>query len=219
MMQQFFNVIQHNPLLRDISLRDFEQMAGCIEAISKRFDKGENILLAGDRVSHIGLILSGGVKVIREDIDGNIAILTELGASELFGEVFACAGIDHSPVTVQASEKSEILFINYRKVISTCSSACVFHAKMVENMLILLARKNLMLNQKIEILSRRTTREKLLMFLDAQRGDEKKFIVPFNREEMAHYLCVDRSAMSSELGKMRDEGLIRFHKNEFEILF
>jgi len=217
-MKQIFDAVQHNPLFKNIAYSDFEKLAGCIEAKSRRYEKGEVILLSGDRVSHIGLILSGGVKIKKEDIDGNIVILTELGCAELFGEVFACAGIDQSPVTVQASEKSEILFINYRKVINACSSACDFHARLIENMLILIAQKNLLLNQKIEILSRRTTREKLLLFFDTHRGAAKKFAVPFNREEMAHYLCVDRSAMSSELSKMRNEGLIWFQKNEFEIL-
>lgn len=162
--------------------------------------------------------MSGGVKIIKEDISGNVTIFAELGISELFGEVFACAGIDHSPVTVQASADSEVLFIKYKKIITTCSSVCGFHSKLIENMLRLIAKKNLMLNQKIEILSGRTTREKLFMFFDMQRGVAKRFVIPYNREDMPHYLCVDRSAMSNELCKMRDEGLIKFNKSEFEIL-
>jgi CRP-like cAMP-binding protein len=166
----------------------------------------------------VGLVLSGGVKIIKEDADGRIALLTELGASDLFGEVFACAGIDHIPVTILASEASEILFIDYKRIITSCTAACPFHAKLIENMLKLIAVKSLMLNRKIEILSKRTTREKLFAFFDTQRGMAKKFTIPYNREELAHYLSVDRSAMSNELCKMRDEGLIAFQKNTFEIL-
>jgi len=217
-MKNIFDVIKDNPLWRGIGYSDFEKMFRCIEAKTQSYDKGDIILLSGDTVNHIGLVLSGSVKIIKENMDGNITILTELAASELFGEVFACAGIDHSPVTVQASEKSDILFINYKKVINTCSSACGFHSRLIENMLKLIAKKNLILNQKIDILSKRTTREKLLIFFDIQRGMAKKFTIPYNREELAHYLCVDRSAMSNELCKMRDEGLIRFNKNEFELL-
>jgi len=217
-MKKVFDVIKDNPLWRGIGYSDFEKMLGCIEARTQNYRKGEIILLSGDAVKYIGLVLSGSVKVVKEDIDGNIAILTELEASEFFGEVFACAGIDHSPVTVQASEDCEVLFINYKKVVNCCSSACEFHLKLIENMLRLLAEKNLLLNQKIEILSRRTTREKLLLFFDIHRGMAKKFTIPYNREELAHYLCVDRSAMSGELCKMRDEGLIRFKRNEFELL-
>ena len=217
-MKKIFEVIKDNPLWSGIGYSDFEKMFRCIEAKTKSYKKGEIILLSGDTVKYIGLVLSGCAKIIKEDIDGNIVILTELEASAFFGEVFACAGIDHSPVTVQASEDCEVLFINYKKVVNSCSNACEFHSRLIENMLRLLAEKNLQLNQKIEILSRRTTREKLLLFFDTQRGMARKFTIPYNREELAHYLCVDRSAMSSELCKMRDDGLIRFKRNEFEIL-
>lgn len=217
-MKKIFEVIKDNPLFSGIGYNDFENMFQCIEARMQSYKKDDIILMSGDTVYLVGLILSGRVKIIKEDMDGNITIFTELSVSELFGEVFACAGIEHSPVTVQASRKSEVLFINYKKIITTCSSACGFHSKLIENMLRLIAKKNLMLNQKIEILSKRTTREKLLMFFDMQRGMAKRFTIPYNREEMARYLCVDRSAMSNELCKMRDVGLIKFNKNDFEIL-
>ena len=193
-------------------------MLSCLSAKTVRYKKGSVILLSGDAVNFVGLILSGSVQIIKEDVDGHIAILTELGVSGIFGEVFACAGISHSPVTVQSSEDSEVLFIDYKKVTTSCPSACPFHAALIKNMLQLIAVKNLLLNQKIEILSKRTTREKLFCYFDLHRGATNKFSIPFNREELAHYLCVDRSAMSNELCKMRDEGLIRFNKNTFEIL-
>lgn len=219
MMENIFYIIKYNQLFSGIEYCDFEKILDCLEAKTHRYEKGGIVLMSGDTVSFIGLVLSGGVKIIKEDMDGNIAILTELTVHELFGEVFACAGIDRSPVTVQASEESEILFINYKKIIYSCPSACGFHSRLIENMLRIIANKNLLLNQKIEILSKRTTREKLLLFFDIQRGVSKKFVIPYNREELAHYLCVDRSAMSNELCKMRDEGLIKFQKNEFEILY
>ena len=217
-MKNIFEAVKDNPLWSGIEYGDFEKMFVCIEAKTQSYKKGDVILLSGGTVNFIGVIISGSVKIIKEDIDGNINILTELAASEIFGEVFACAGVEHSPVTVQASENSEILFMNYKKIINSCSSVCGFHSRLVENMLRLIANKNLLLNQKIEILSKRTTREKLLTFFDIQRGTAKKFMIPYNREELAHYLCVDRSAMSNELCKMRDEGLIKFRKNEFEFL-
>ena len=217
-MNYLFEAAKHNPLWSGIGFSDFAEMIRCMGAETRSWDKGEIILLSGDPVNSIGLIIAGSVKVIKEDADGKITILTELTASDIFGEAFACAGIDHSPVTVQASEKCEILLMNYRKVITSCSSACIFHSRLIENMLKLIAQKNLLLNQKIEILSKRTTREKLLAFFDLQRGMARKFKIPYNREEMAHYLSVDRSAMSNELCKMRDEGLIKFHKNSFELI-
>jgi len=218
-LKEIFDVIKHNPLWAGIGYSDFENMIGCMETKMKSYNKGDVVLLSGDTVKHVGLIISGGVNIINEDIDGNITILAKLSSSDLFGEVFACAGIDHSPVTVQALEKSEILFLNYRRIITACSSACGFHSRLIENMLKIIAQKNLMLNQKIEILSKRSTREKLLLFLNTQRGMAKKFTIPYNRDELANYLCVDRSAMSGELGRMRDEGLIKFKKNQFEVLY
>lgn len=218
-MEKIFNVIKHNILLSGIDYGEFEKMYRCIEAKTQFYNKGGYIILSGELLDYIGLIISGSVKIIKEDIDGNITILTELSSTELFGEAFACAGIKNSPVTVQASEDSEILYLNYKKIKTVCSSACRFHSRLIENMLTLIAKKNLMLNQKIEILSKRTTREKLLAFFDMQRGTEKKFTIPYNREELAQFLCVNRSGISNELCKMRDEGLIKFHKNVFEILY
>ena len=217
-LKKIFDTLKSNPLLQGIAFSDFESMLSCLSAGTAAYKKGDVILLSGDTVNFVGLILAGSVKVIKEDMDGDITILTELGVSEVFSEVFACAGIDHSPVTVLASEDVEILFINYRKIITVCDSACPFHNQLIENMLKLLAHKNLALNQKNEILSKRTTREKLLCFLDYQRGAAKKFSIPYSREELAHYLCVDRSAMSNELCKMRDEGILKFSKNLFEIM-
>ena len=218
LLKKIFDTVKSNPLFDGIAFSDFENMLSCLSAKTIRYKKGGVILLSGDAVNFVGMILSGSVQIIKEDADGRIAILAELSVSDIFGEAFACAGISQSPVTIQASEDSELLFIDYKKIVATCSSACPFHAKLIENMLKLIAVKNLLLNQKIEILSKRTTREKLFCYFDLQRGAAKKFDISFNREDLARYLCVDRSAMSNELSKMRNEGLIRFYKNTFEIL-
>lgn len=217
-MIEAFEAIKNNALFDGVGYNDFEKMLGCMEARTQDYKRDDIILLAGNPVNFVGVILSGGVQIIKEDMDGNVTIITELIKTELFAEAFVCAGVKISPVTVKASADCAILFINYKKIITTCSSACGFHTRLIENMLRLIAKKNLTLNQKLEILSKRSTREKLLMFFDTQRGMAKKFTIHYNREEMAHYLCVDRSAMSNELCKMRDEGLIKFKKNEFEIL-
>ena len=218
-IKNIFETVKGNILWDGIEYGEFEKMFQCIEAKIESYKKGDIILLSGGTVKYIGIILSGRVNIIKEDADGNIAILTELATPELFAEVFACAGIERSPVTVQAMEESEVLFINFQKIIVTCSHVCNFHSKLIENMLKLIAKKTLMLNRKIEILSKRTTREKLLAFFDTQINAAKKFTIPYNREELAQYICVDRSAMSKELCKMRDDRLIKFKKNKFEILY
>ncbi len=216
-MKKIFEAIKTNSLFEGIAFSDFARMLHCLSAKTASYPKNTVILLSGDTVDFVGVIVSGGVQILQEDRDGHVAMLAELGISEAFGEVFACAGIAQSPVTVLAAEDSEVLLMDYTKVITACTAACPFHAKLIKNMLRLIAQKCLTLNQKIEILSRRTTREKLLCFFDIYRGAAKKFTIPYDRGALAQYLCVDRSAMSNELGKMRNEGLIRFQKNTFEI--
>ena len=217
-MKNLLETVKNSPLFHGIAFSDFEKMLGCLSAQTSRYKKDEVILMTGDAISFVGLILSGGVQLTNEDFHGRSTILAEFFATEIFGEVFACAEITHSPITISATEDTEILFINYKCIITPCAAACPFHATLIKNMLKIIAQKNLFLNRKLEILSKRSTREKLLHYFDTQRGADKKFTIAFNREELANFLCVDRSAMSSELGKMRDEGLIKFERNRFEIL-
>lgn len=217
-MKKIFEIAKNNPLFEEVSITEFEAMLNCLPTKKSTYKKDNIILLSGESTNFVGLILSGCIKIIKEDMNGNITILSKLSASEIFGEVFAFSESSHSPVTIQAVEETEVLFIDNNRVFTSCTNACQFHTRLIKNMLKLVAQKNLMLNQKIEILSKRTTRDKLLCFFDFQRGEESEFTIPFNREEMANYLCVDRSAMSNELCKMRDDGLIKFNRNEFEIM-
>ncbi len=191
---------------------ELEHKLTTLSAKVKSFKQDDYIFMCGDAVSAIGVVLTGCVRVSKENIDGNINIISELRTSELFAEAFLCAGITVSPVTVQAASDCDILFIPFAKAHSD--------QQLVSNLLFIIARKSMMLSQKIEIMAGRNIREKLLLFLKTQKGmaKTKKFAIPYNREELAHYLCVDRSAMSRELCKMRDEGIIKFRKNEFELI-
>ena len=146
-------------------------------------------------------------------------ILAHVGRGGLFGEAFSCAGKGTLPVSVAASETTGIMLIDYRKIVTTCSSACVFHMQLIKNMMRILAEKNILLTQKMEHLAKRTTRDKLLSFLSAQAllAGSDTVDIPFNRQELADYLCVDRSALSRELGAMQAEGLLKYEKNRFEL--
>lgn len=217
-MKKIFEGIKNNPLFKGISVADFEAMISCVQGKLQVYQKGEIIQLVGNPVEMIGLVVSGGVQVVRDDIEGKQNLMADLREGSLFGEVFACAGILNSPVTVISVEKSEILHINYSKIITICSSACSFHSKLIENMLELIAHKNLLLNQKIEILSKRTIRERLLCYFDLYHNGARKFTISLSREKLASYICVDRSAMSAELSKMQREGLILYKGNSFEIM-
>ena len=219
-MKKYLNQLQKNALFINFDATDLESIIKCLSAKVDSYKKKDFILLQGDHVHFVGIVLSGSIQIIKEDMEGNINILAHLDVNDIFAEAFACAGIYECPVTVQAIEDCEILFIDCKRIIKTCHKACTFHSSLIENMLSLIAKKNITLNQKIEILSKRTTREKLLTFFNTQiqMTHLKKISIPYNREGLANYLCVDRSALSRELCNMRDEGLIKFVKNEFEIL-
>ena len=176
--------------------------------------------VAGDTVSSVGIVLSGQAHVVREDVDGNQMIITELKGCDLFGETFACIETKHCPVTVEAITDCNIMWIDYHRVITSCSSACSFHTRLIGNMLRIIAFKNLRLNRRLEILAKRSIRERLLAYLElqAENNGSRSFLIPFGRNKLADYLCTDRSAMSRELGKMRDEGILKFEKNKFTLL-
>lgn len=216
---KYITVLKACPLFAGIDKNDLGSLLICLAAVPKSFDKNQFIYMTGDSAGSVGLVLSGSVTVMHEDFWGNRSILTRLGPGDLFAEAFSCSDNDKLPVSVSAAERSEVLMVDCKKIISTCSSVCVFHTQLIKNLLGVLAKKNTLLTQKIEHLSRSTTREKLLSYLSsqAQLYGKSSFEIPFNRQELADYLSVDRSAMSTELGKMRDEGLLSFNRNHFEL--
>jgi len=218
-MKEIFETIKNNPLFEGIAFHDFEKLFGCLSARTAHHRKDGIILLTGNKVTFVGLVLAGRVKIMKEDAKGSVSMLAMISAAGMFGDVLACAGIYQSPVTIIAAADTDILFFDNKKIFDACSAPCSPNERLIKNMLRLIAKKNFLLNRKIEILSKRTTREKLISFFDLQRAGAKKFTIPFTREEMAHYLCVDRSAMSTELCKMRDDGLIVFNKGTFELLY
>lgn len=219
-MKKYLYLIEKMPLFCGIAREETQSMLDCLQASLKHYAKQDDIFTAGGPANRVGIVLEGSAQVVRDDVFGNRTILTGLGVGDMFGETFACANVEMLPVSVIATDACVILLLDYRKIITTCSASCSFHNRMIENMLQILAAKNLILNRKIEAVSAHSTREKLLVYLAGQSGEagSAKFEIPFNRQALADYLSVDRSAMSAELGKMRDEGLLRFHKNQFELL-
>ena len=218
-MEEIFEILSQCPLFSGISREDLSGMLQCLGARSVSYEKGRTVFLEGDPALWVGVVLTGEVQILREDLDGNRSILAAAGPGPLFGGVFACAQLDRLPVTVIASAGSRVLQLACRRIIETCSQSCIFHSQLIHNLLKIVARKNLMLNQKIDFISRRTTREKLMAYLTAQAkaADSRIFSIPYNRQELADYLGVERSAMSAELGKLKKEGTIDFHRNHFTL--
>lgn len=219
-MKKFLPVLQRAVLFRGMRPEDIEHMLGCLAAHSVAYDKGTVVCASGTLFTSIGMVLSGAVHILKDDFWGNRTILAQVGAGEIFGETYACVQNEPLGVTVQAAESTQVLFLDVRKTMTVCSPTCNFHAQLLQNLMLILAQKNLMLTKKIEHISKRTTREKLLSYLSAEciRHGSDTFDIPFNRQELADYLGVDRSAMSSTLCKLRDEGVLSFQKNQFHLL-
>ena len=215
-----YPILKQCPLFAGIVEPNLDALLDCLGARHKRFGKNGMVLVADRKPDSVGIVLAGAVHVVREDFWGRRNIMGRVEPGGLFCEAFACADIEKLPVSVIAAEASEILFVNCKRIIASCPSACAFHAKLIRNLTLILAQKNIALTQKLKYVTQPTTREKLLSYLSeqAQLAGSKTFDIPFNREELADYLSVERSAMSAELSRMRDDGLLNYHKNHFEFL-
>lgn len=216
-MKNSIEMLSTSPLFQGIKEGDLENMLSCLGATIRNYGRNEVILVEGEPVGKVGVILKGCVQVMKEDVFGNRTILEQVGQGELFGAAYACAKVDRSPVSVTAVEDSAILQLDVRRVLDICPAACQFHQELVRNMVYILAGKNVLLGEKIRHISRRTTREKLLSYLSDQskKAGSRYFSIPFDRQGLADYLCVERSAMSAELGKLKKEGMLDFRKREF----
>lgn len=213
-------LITNSPLFDGMDQQERKLMLDCTGYHIRSFRKGEIIAFEEENIRHVGVVLRGCVDMIKEDLWGNKTLLLRMGKDELFGETFAC-GSDHlSVVTFQVSEDAEVLFIPFDRVMHSCTMACRFHHRLIENMVRIIADKNRDLMRKVEVVSKRTIREKLLAYLSiqAQTQNSRYFEIPLGRVELAEYLCVDRSALTRELVKMKEDGLIDYDKNCFRIL-
>jgi CRP-like cAMP-binding protein len=198
---------------------DLDAMLQCLGAETRRADKDAIILLAGDKPKFVGIVLSGLLHIVREDYDGNRSLMAAIAPGEIFAESLCCAGVEESPVTVIAATNSTVLLLHFERTLRTCSSACESHHKLIENMLRLVANKNLFLQTRIEIMALKSVRAKVLCYLESfgtKRGEN--FAVPFNREQLADYLCMERRALSHELARMTRDGVIEYRKNRFTLL-
>ena len=209
----------NSSLFAGIAVDDRKAMLSCIGYHIASFRKGEIIAFEQEHIRHVGVVLSGSVDMIKEDIWGNKTMLVRAYKDEVFAETFACGQDNLSVVTFMVSKDAKILFLPFDRVMHSCSMACQFHHKLVENMVHIIANKNRDLMRKVEVVSKRTIREKLLAYLSiqAQAQNARYFEIPLGRVELAEYLCVDRSALTRELAKMKAEGIIDYHRNSFRM--
>ena len=219
-LKKHLEILRNCPLFSEIEDEDLIKMLGCLGAKVDFFDKKYTIFAESNSAKYIGILLSGTAHIIQIDYYGNRSILSEITAGEVFGEAFACAGIKSLPVSVIADEPCEVMLIEANRILHTCQNGCSFHHKLIYNLMRDLAEKTIAFHQKIEITSKRTTREKLLAYLDfySKKSGSNEFTIPFDRQELADYLEVDRSGLSSEIGKLRQEGILESRKNRFTLL-
>ena len=198
---------------------EIKSMLSCLGARLKTYKKGEYVFRQGENISDITVLLDGSLHIQKDDYWGNRSILGEISEGEMFGEAYA---YDSGAMLndVVAVEDSTVIFFDVKRILTSCSNACRFHSIVVQNLFFAISEKNRKLVQKIGHMSKRTTREKLISYLSEQAKKQNSgvFTIPFNRQQLADFLSVDRSAMSNELCKMRDEGLIEFERSNFRLL-
>lgn len=219
-MKQLIPVLKRTKLFAGVTDTEIETMLSCLGAKKKAYKKGEYVFRQGEHLNHFAVLAEGGLHIQQDDYWGNRSIIGPISVGEMFGEAYVAPGSWPLLSDVVAVEDSTVILFDASRILTTCSSACQFHATVVQNLFFAISERNRNLVQKLGHMSKRSTREKLISYLSAesQRQGSASFTIPFNRQQLADFLCVDRSAMSKELCKMRDEGLLLFEKNSFQLL-
>ena len=218
-MKKYLKILKKSQLFSGVAEDEIEAMLDCLSAELRTYQKGSYVLHQGEYLHHITVLVAGSLLIQKDDFWGNRSIVNKINVGEMFGEAYVAPGSEALLNDVIATEDSAIIFFDVHKILTTCSSACRFHAIVIQNLFYAISVKNRSLVQKLGHMSRRTTREKLLSYLSeqAKKQGTSSFEVPFNRQQLADFLSVDRSAMSNELCKLRDEGLLSFERNRFQL--
>lgn len=212
-------ILLKSALFRHCTSQEIREMLSCLCAEQRGYEKGQSIFRAGETISSLGVVLSGRVCIESCDLWGNKTLLDSMGAGQIFAETYACVPQEPLLVDVTAAEACRILFLNAERVLTVCDRGCPHHARLIRNLLTLSSQKNLLLSRKILYTAPKSIRGRLLSYLSDQalRAGSNRFTIPFQRQQLADYLNVDRSALSNELGKLQREGLIKTKRNEFEL--
>ena len=218
-MKKYVSLLRRTKLFSGLGDDDILSMLNCLNAAVRQYNKGEYVFRQGEYIHDLMILASGRIHIQKEDYWGNLNILNEIRSGEIFGEAYIVPDSGTLMNDVIAAEASTVLFFNMERILTVCPSACPFHTRLLKNMFYTISDKNKRLVQKISYISQRSTKEKLLSYLsdEAKRQNSSSFSIPFDRQQLADFLSVDRSAMSNELCKLRDEGMLDFHKNKFTL--
>lgn len=212
-------LLKKTALFEGMAEEEISAMLTCLSAREKRYEKGTYIYRTGDVTGQLGVVLEGSANILKDDIWGDRKIIENIGAGQIFGETYACLKGEPMMVDVQVPEETLVLFMDINRILHVCSSACSFHSRLIARLLHVMARRNLMLTKKMDIITPKSLRERVLVYLSQEslRQGTRNLILPFNRQQMAEYLSVDRSALSAELSRMKREGILDYEKNHFVI--
>lgn len=219
-MKNYVPYLMHTQLFSGVKEDEIPQVLECLDAHIVKYKAGEYVFRQGEHIKSITLLVDGKLHIQRYDYWGNGNIINIIETGEMFGEAYVTPNSETLINNVIAVEDSTVLFLNSEKIISVCPNSCGFHSVIMRNLIYAISDKNRKLVQKLAYMSNRTTREKLTAYLsdESERQKNSTFTIPFNRQQLADFLSVDRSAMSNELSKMRNEGLIKFNKSKFTLL-
>ena len=219
-MKKYSEILSATSLFAGISPEELQSMLQCLSAKVIPVSKGEPVFLEGDPAGFVGLVLEGSVQIVRDDFYGNRSVLTHAQPGDVFAEAYACAEVPAMPVSAYALSDCKWMRLDCRKMLTVCSNSCGFHNRLVKNLLGITARKNLQLSAKIQFMSQKTTKDKLMAYLSQQAKDKGSaaFTIPFDRQALADYLGVERSAMSAELSKLRRDGILECKGSWFHLL-
>ena len=218
-MKKYVSILKRTKLFSGLGDDDILSMLNCLNAAVRQYNKGEYVFRQGEYIHDLMILALGRIHIQKEDYWGNLNILNEIRSGEIFGEAYIVPDSGTLMNDIIAAEASTVLFFNMERILTVCPSACPFHTRLLKNMFYTISDKNKRLVQKISYISQRSTKEKLLSYLsdEAKRQNSSSFSIPFDRQQLADFLSVDRSAMSNELCRLRDEGMLDFHKNEFTL--
>jgi len=218
-MEKYYETLKTVGLFSGVGAGALGEMLACLGAETRQVARGNIVLLAGDKPRFVGVVLSGRLHVVRDDYDGNRSLVSAVMPGEIFAEALCCADVAESPVTVVADVDSVIMLVRFSRILQQCPNSCDHHTQLIGNMLRLVAKKTLLLQSRMDIIAMKSIRAKALRYLESFAPvPGRDIVIPFNREELAEFLCVERSALSHELSKMKRDGLIEYNKNRFRLL-
>lgn len=220
MLNSHIDTIINTQLFEGINREDLRSMFHCLNPILRNYDKGDYIIHENDDLTSIGLILSGEIIVSRDSYSGNRNVISQLHKGSVFGAMIAFSKSFKSPTDIIANDNTIVLMLPKDRIIGQCSNMCSFHQSLIRNFLTIISERALSLNKKVELLTIKTIKGKIALYLLDQRkiNNKDNFTIPLNRNQLAEYLSISRPSMSRDLGEMKEDGMIDYHLNAFRIL-